>query len=54
MTLYKKGTFYYCDGLSSKQKKLVKNKWDCFDYGGNWINKDLNFDNTLISVFSLY
>ena len=27
-----------------KTKQLVKNKWDCLNYGGEWIRPDLNFD----------
>ena len=43
------GTFYRCYtdhlSLSSLQvKKLIKTKWQCLDYGGEWIAPDLNFD----------
>ncbi len=28
--------------------------WDCFDYGGIWVNQDSNFDNVLLSMLSLF
>ena len=34
--------------------RLIKNKWDCLNYGGEWINPDLNFDTTSASVISLF
>ena len=27
--------------------------YDCYNYGGNWKNSDLNFDNILEGIFSL-
>ena len=41
-----------------KTKQLVKTKWDCLSYGGEWIAPDLNFDTlnrsftTLMSIAS--
>ena len=29
-------------------------KYDCYDYGGDWINSDIRFDNIYDSVFSMY
>lgn len=26
---------------------LIKTKWDCLNYGGEWVNPDLNFDTTM-------
>jgi hypothetical protein len=54
------GTFYGCsDGVSYEFiQENVKTKWDCLNYGGEWINKDNNYDtvlnamNTLIGVQS--
>lgn len=45
-----KGEIYRCD-LTDPQ---IINKWDCFDYGGNWINRDLNYDNIVNSFISLF
>lgn len=30
------------------------NKWDCLNYGGEWINPDLNFDTMKSSVITLF
>jgi hypothetical protein len=31
----------------------VKTKWDCLNYGGEWINKDNNYDTVLNSMTTL-
>ncbi len=28
--------------------------WQCFDYGGEWINPPGNFDNTLYAIETLF
>lgn len=30
----------------------IKTKWDCVNYGGNWVSKDLNFDDIPNAMFS--
>jgi hypothetical protein len=51
------GTFYQCSdtyGLSYEfLEENVKTKWDCLNYGGEWINKDNNFDTVLNSMSTL-
>jgi len=52
------GKFYYCDTAysalsASEQGELIKTKWDCYNYGGEWSNPDLHFDNTLYSMLTL-
>ena len=42
---YFKGAFWYCDGLFEENLKIVITKQDCFDWGGDWMNRDFNFDN---------
>lgn len=27
--------------------------WDCYNYGGEWIEPDLNFDSTMTSLLTL-
>ena len=41
-----KGAFYYCDNIDLDIYPII-NKLDCFDYGGNWVNSDYNFDNII-------
>lgn len=37
--------FYYCSVPEEISSAFhLKSKIDCFDLGGNWINKPLNFD----------
>lgn len=52
------GQFSYCEtehlGLSAKQIEAhVTTMWDCYNYGGEWITPDLNFDTTVRSVLTL-
>ena len=48
-----KGGFYYCNN-DSIQENLIKTKSECFDYGGDWMNKDVNYDNIFFSISSLF
>ena len=52
------GTFNYCftDHLAITQieaTKLIKNKWDCYNYGGEWTKPYLNFDTIGSSMLGL-
>jgi hypothetical protein len=58
MTLFG-GLFWSCSydhlPLSYKQTEtLIQSKWDCINYGGEWINADYNFDTTMWSVSVLF
>lgn len=48
-----KGGFYYCN-IDSNHTNLVKTKSECFDYGGDWMIKDVNYDNIFVSISSLF
>lgn len=52
---YFRGLFYRCDFLNVplEYMPLIVNKWDCLDYGGEWINPYPNFDN-IRSSFILF
>ena len=54
-----KGSFYHCVDDPKSETPIdmdkVMTKADCVDkYGGLWVNKDMNFDNTLNSMFTLF
>ena len=50
-----KGSFFYCDGVDTQVvHDLVFTKFDCMDFGGNWVNQILNFDNIGQALMSLY
>lgn len=34
--------------------KLVNTKWDCLNSGGEWLNRDYNFDNIFNSIITLF
>ena len=52
------GAFYSCntDNLALTMKQQTQNietMWDCLNYGGEWIEPDLNFDTTFTSLLTL-
>ena len=52
------GQFYSCSTdhlpLSAKQQdKAIITMWDCYNYGGEWVQPRLNFDTTLASLLTL-
>ena len=53
-----KGKFYSCHFINDEYKKLfiekkLRTKNDCYNFGGNWQNSKLNFDNIFESIISL-
>lgn len=51
---YLKGKFYKCVNMDADIASNIITKWDCFDYGGDWINSDFPWDNILQSLFNLF
>ena len=51
-----KGRFNTCSlkNIPGASQVSIKNKWDCLDYGGEWVNKDSNFDNFGSAIRSLF
>ena len=53
------GKFFYCytghmtQFTELRQQALIKNKWDCLNYGGEWIKPALNFDTIGSSMLGL-
>ena len=52
------GQFYHChtDHLDMdllQFRKRIKTKWDCLNYGGEWIKPDFNFDDIQSSFLTL-
>ena len=51
-----KGGFNQChmDNVPDSDRKWVKTVWDCFDRGGEWVNRPDNFDNVFNSMLTLF
>ena len=50
------GKFYKCTDSHldvTSQRELIVTKWDCLNHGGDWVNRDMNFDTTLMSMLTL-
>jgi len=52
------GKFNFCftEHLSMTEvmsQKLILNKWDCLNYGGEWIKPQLNFDSIGVALLGL-
>ena len=37
-----------------QQQELIKTKWDCLNYGGEWQNDYVHFDNVLQSLALIF
>lgn len=53
------GKFYTCHSEQTGMniqfiREHIQNKWDCLNYGGEWVNPDLNFDSTSTSLLTLF
>ena len=55
-TNFYKGVFFKCHTVNIPEKitPLIKDKFDCLDFGGEWINEDQNFDNVVNSMVTLF
>tara|TARA_A100001015_G_C15039986_1_gene738969 strand:+ start:1558 stop:2157 length:600 start_codon:yes stop_codon:yes gene_type:complete len=51
-----KGMFYYCDETNVPEEALdaIVTKWDCLDFGGDWVNQEANFDNVINAVVTMF
>ena len=49
---YLKGLLYTCDIMIPEIK--IHDKFDCFDFGGDWVEADYTYDNILKSFFTLF
>ena len=48
------GSFWFCDGLSEEFLEKIETKDDCYDFGGDWVNRDFNFDNTVKALEMMF
>ena len=44
----------HTDVSYAQQESLVKTKWDCINYGGEWVSPEMNFDDTLRGMLTLF
>jgi hypothetical protein len=51
-----KGTFYRChtENIPAELIPRIKDKFDCMDYGGDWVNEDQHFDDVPSSIVTLF
>jgi hypothetical protein len=55
-TNFYKGKFFSCDTSNIPEDivPLIIDKFDCLDFGGEWVNVDYNFDNVMNSMITLF
>lgn len=46
--------FWSCHNISEEILLVIKDKYDCLDSGGDWLNADFNFDNILKAINFLF
>jgi len=51
-----KGTFFHCDmtNVPHRFQKVIETSYDCMNYGGDWVNREENFDNSLSAMLTLF
>ena len=53
-TKYLKNTLNFCEGVEGELFEMVVTENDCYDYGGDWLKRDLVFDNISSSLSTLF
>ena len=55
-TNFYKGTFFSChtENIPEHLHDKITDKFDCQDFGGEWVNVDQNFDNVVSSMITLF
>ena len=55
-TNFYKGAFYSCmtDNVPEEYHDRIQNRFECLDYGGEWVNQDQNFDHIGSSLITLF
>ncbi len=51
---YYKGMMYYCSKTNITGEPKIVTIYDCMDYGGEWRNTDISFDNMLMAFMTLF
>lgn len=59
LTTLLSGKLFSCDmehtNLGDRQKsELILTKWDCLNYGGEWVAPHMNFDDTMQGMLTLF
>ena len=51
-----KGKFFFCvdENIPPHVAMNVKTVWDCYDYGGEWVRYEANFDNIFHSMLTMF
>jgi len=51
-----RGQFYTCENAPKLKinSNKVSTKFDCLNFGGNWLNNKRNFDNIIIAILTLF
>lgn len=53
-TKYLKKSMDFCTTLDSRVTQTIRTKAECFDYGGDWLKNDLDFNTIFDSLSSLF
>ena len=50
------GKMFFCnmDNMPKSVHNKVLSEWDCYDYGGEWLVHDSNFDNVSIAMLTMF
>ena len=50
------GKMYYCntENIPRHVQDMILSEWDCYDYGGEWLIHDSNFDNVGTAMTTMF
>ena len=51
-TIFFQGLFHHCH--MENVSGIIKTKWECLDSGGEWVNKDSNFDTVVDGLGTMF
>lgn len=51
-----KGKLHYCETVNVPDYAIaeITTKWDCLDYGGEWVNPEDNFDDVVTAMVTMF
>ena len=50
------GKLFYCnmENMPRSVHDKILSEWDCYDYGGEWLKPDSNFDNVGRAILTMF
>jgi len=53
-TFFYSGLFWTCHTANIPEAQKINTMWECFDYGGEWVNPDATMDNIFDAMKTMF